>query len=245
MLKKIIKSSEFITFSIIVLLSLVIGFINPAFFSLATLFDVLRASIVLSIMAFGLLLVIIAGGIDISFVAFSALAAYGTHMFLLSRGYQGGIFLYYLIACTIGLLAGLLSGWIITRFNLPIFDVSLAMMTMWYGFIRFFIGSTKNFKLPEGAVGYYSKFLVTVERPLCGRGRAAPIDFVCVDYRCADSLPAEIHHPGARHLCHGRQPRGGHPLGFQRQTNIDGGCWYPGRAFSLCRGDAQLLEPPF
>lgn len=168
MLKKIVKSSEFVTFTIIVLLSLIIGIINPAFFSLATVFDVLRASIVVSIMAFGLLLVIIAGGIDISFVAFAALASYGTHMFLLSRGYNGGIFLYYAIACVIGLGAGLLSGLIVTRFNLPIFDVSLAMMTMWYGFIRFFIGSTKNFKLPEGAVGYYSRFLVTVRDPFVG-----------------------------------------------------------------------------
>jgi simple sugar transport system permease protein len=181
MLKKIIKSSEFITFSIIVLLSLVIGLINPAFFSLATLFDVLRASIVVNIMAFGLLLVIIAGGIDISFVAFAALAAYGTHMFLLSRDYQGGIYLYYLIACAIGLAAGLFSGWIITRFNLPIFNVSLAMTTMWYGFIRFFIGSTKNFKLPEGAIGYYSKFLVKVKDPFVGEaGLHQAILFVLV-----------------------------------------------------------------
>lgn len=168
MLNKFIKSSEFITFSIIVLLSLIIGFINPSFFSLSTVFDVLRASIVVSIMAFGVLLVIIAGGVDISFVAFAALGAYGTHMFLLSQNYQGGIWLYFLLACSIGLLAGLFSGWLITRFNLLIFDVSLATMTMWYGFIRFFIGSTKNFELPAGAVGYYSNFIIKVKDPFVG-----------------------------------------------------------------------------
>ncbi|HAF62215.1 MAG TPA: sugar ABC transporter permease [Anaerolineaceae bacterium] len=168
MLKKTIKSNEFITFSIIVLLSLIIGIINPAFFSLATVFDVLRASIVPSIMAFGLLLVIIAGGVDISFVAFAALGAYGTHMLLLHYGYQGGILLYYIIACAIGLLAGSLSGFIITRFDVPMFDVSLATFTLWYGFIRFFIGSAKNFQIPEGAVGYYAKFITTVKDPFVG-----------------------------------------------------------------------------
>ncbi|MCJ7519367.1 MAG: ABC transporter permease [Anaerolineaceae bacterium] len=168
MFNKIVKSSEFITFMIIVILSLIIGYINPAFFSLATIFDVLRASIVISIMAFGVLLVIIAGGVDISFVAISALAAYGTHMFLLARGYQGGILVYYIIACTIGLVAGLLNGLIISSFDTPIFNVSLATMTMWYGFIRFFIGSTKSFKLPEGAIGYYANFIAKVKDPFVG-----------------------------------------------------------------------------
>jgi len=143
MLKKIIKSNEFITFAVIVFLSLVIGSVNPAFFSLATVFDILRSSIVFSIMAFGVLLVIISGDVDISFVAMAALGAYATHTFLLDKGYDGGILLYYLIACPIGMAAGLLNGILVTRFQLPVFNVSLATYTMWYGFIRFFIGSKR------------------------------------------------------------------------------------------------------
>jgi simple sugar transport system permease protein len=169
MLSKIAKSNEFITFVIIVVLSIIIGFFNPAFFSLATIFDVLRASIVYSILAFGVLLIIISGGVDISFVAISALAAYSTHILLLRLGYQGGILLYYLIGCSIGLLAGLFSGFIITRFNLPVFDVSIAMSTLWYGFSRFFIGSNKNFNLPQGTVRYYADFIIKVKDPFVGQ----------------------------------------------------------------------------
>ena len=168
MVKKLLKSNEFITFAVIVLLSGVIGAINPAFFSLATVFDILRASIVFSIMAFGVLLVIIAGDVDISFVAMAALAAYATHTFLLSRGYEGGILLYYLIACPIGMAAGLLNGLLVTKFNLPVFNVSLATYTMWYGFIRFFIGSKRSFSLPAGAANFYSQFLVKVKDPFVG-----------------------------------------------------------------------------
>ena len=102
MLRKIFETTEFITFAIILILSIIIGSINPAFYSWGMLFDILRASIVFSIMAFGLLPVIIAGGVDISFVAIAALSSYATHMFLLHIGYQGGILLYYLIACAIG-----------------------------------------------------------------------------------------------------------------------------------------------
>lgn len=168
MLNKFIKSSEFIIFLILVALSLVVGLINPAFFSISTVFDILRSSIVFFIMAFGLLPIVIAGGIDISFVAIAAVTSYSTHMFLLNRGYQGGILLYYIIACTMGLLAGLLNGFLVTRFKLPVFDVSLAAFTMWYGFTLFFVGATANFDLPAGTVGYYGKFIITAQDPLVG-----------------------------------------------------------------------------
>ena len=64
----------------------------------------------------------------------------------------------------IAVWASLARGSIVVR----AFWAVLLLMTMWYGFIRFFIGSTKNFKLPEGAVGYYSRFLVTVRDPFVG-----------------------------------------------------------------------------
>ncbi len=168
MLNKIIKSNEFIVFLILVSLSLVIGLVNPAFFSISTLFDVLRASVVYFIMAFGLLPIIISGGIDISFVAIAAVTSYSTHMLLLNLGYQGGIGLYYLIACSMGLLAGLLNGFLVTQFKLPVFDVSLATFTMWYGFTLFFVGATANFDLPPGTVGYYANFIVTAQDPIVG-----------------------------------------------------------------------------
>jgi simple sugar transport system permease protein len=133
------------------------------------LFDTLRASIVYFIMAFGLLPIIIAGGVDISFVAIAAVASYATHMFLISRGYQGGILLYFVLATVIGLIAGLLNAFLVSRFKLPIFDVSLATFTMWYGFNLFFIGATANFDLPEPTVGYYENFLIVANDPIVGQ----------------------------------------------------------------------------
>lgn len=181
MLRKTVETTEFVTFAIIILLSVVIGSINPAFYSWAMLFDILRAAIVTSIMAFGLLPVIIAGGVDISFVAIAALSSYATHMFLLNAGYQGGIWLYFLIACPIGIAAGLLNGILVTRFNLLVFDVSLAMFTMWYGFIRFFIGSQRSFTIPAGSADFYSKFMITVQNPFVGvSGLHVSVFFVLV-----------------------------------------------------------------
>lgn len=169
MLNKLIRTNEFAIFVILVVLSIVVGSINPAFFSISTLFDTLRASIVYFIMAFGVLPIIIAGGVDISFVAIAAMTAYTTHAILLKLGYEGGVWLYFLIAGILGILAGLLNGFLVTRFKLVIFDVSLAAYTMWYGFTLFFVGATANFELPEGAVGYYADFLVTAQDPIVGQ----------------------------------------------------------------------------
>lgn len=167
-LKRLLRSNEFVIFLILLVLSLAIGIINPAFFTVSTLFDTLRSSIVFLILAYGLLPIVIAGGIDISFVAIAATTSYATHMFLLNQGYDGGVLIYYLIAGVAGIFAGLLNAFLVTRFKLPIFDVSLAMFTMWYGFNLFFVGATANFSLPKGAVGFYNIFILTAQDPNVG-----------------------------------------------------------------------------
>lgn len=155
-------------FLILVSLSAIVGSINPAFFSISTIFDTLRASIVYFIMAFGLLPIVIMGGVDISFVAIAAVTSYAAHMVFLGKDFQGSIVVYFLIACSLGIFMGLLNAFLVTYFKLPIFDVSLATYTMWYGFNLFFIGATANFDMPKGAIGYYSNFLITAKDPIVG-----------------------------------------------------------------------------
>ena len=168
MIKKLINTSEFVVLLTLIGLYVIVGLINPVFFSISTIFDTLRASTVYFFLAFGLLPIIISGGVDISFVAVAAVSSYAAQMFLVSRGYDGGIWAYFIISCAIGILMGLLIWFLVTRFNLPIFSVSLALFTMWYGFALFFIGAQNNFQLPASAVGYYEKNLMTVKLPTGG-----------------------------------------------------------------------------
>ena len=64
------------TFLLIVLVVLTVGLINPAFFQLAVLFDIIRACTVLGLFALGVMIVLAAGGIDVSFAAIAALTMY-------------------------------------------------------------------------------------------------------------------------------------------------------------------------
>jgi len=168
MLKKIFSSYEFLLFCLLILFSVIIGLINPAFFSVGTLFDVIRIQTINLILALGLLSVIILGGVDISFVAIAALSSFPIHMFLFNRGYEGGIWLYFLLAVIVGGLTGCFIAFLLTRFKLGIFDLSLGMNTLLYGFITFFVGSLANPYLPEGMVGWNKKYVVTVQNTAVG-----------------------------------------------------------------------------
>ncbi len=59
-------------------LCLIIGLSNPVFFTVGNLFDLLRSSIVMGIFAMGVLIVIVSGGIDVSFTAIAVFALYAT-----------------------------------------------------------------------------------------------------------------------------------------------------------------------
>jgi simple sugar transport system permease protein len=163
MKKSIFKTYEFFLVLLLTAIIIAIGLINPAFFSIGTIFDVIRIQEVFILMAFGLLPVVILGGVDISFVAIGALATFPVHTFLTNIGYEGGIWIYYVLGIIIGILAGLLIGWLISTFKLGIFDLSLGMNTMIYGFVLFFIGSVVSFDLPKGVVGWNQKWLITVD----------------------------------------------------------------------------------
>lgn len=162
-MSKLIKSYEFFLFILLILVSLIIGLINPAFFSWGTLFDVIRIQTVMMVMALGLLPVFIFGGIDVSFVAIGALATYPLHLYLLEHDYTGGAWLYFVVAILVGLIVGLFESFLVNNFKLQIFDMSLGVNMMIYGAILFFVGSFDNYTMTPALLGWNSKFLVTVK----------------------------------------------------------------------------------
>ena len=76
MSRSIFRRTETILAITIVVLCTYISIVNPVFFSIGSLFDLLRSSSVMGIFAMGVLLVIISGGIDVSFTAVAVFAQY-------------------------------------------------------------------------------------------------------------------------------------------------------------------------
>lgn len=163
MKKNFFKSYEFYLIVLLTAVVLIIGLINPAFLSVGTLFDVIRIQTVNMLLALGLLPVVLLGGVDVSFVAIAAVTTFPIHMWLLKIGYTGGVWAYLALGLPLGLAIGLTIGFVLHRFKIGIFDLSLGMNSMIYGFILFFVSSFQSADMSTGLVGWNSIALITVD----------------------------------------------------------------------------------
>ncbi|HSV32056.1 MAG TPA: ABC transporter permease [Atribacteraceae bacterium] len=161
-----LKKYEFYIALIVLGLCLVIGSINPAFFTLPNFFDILRSSVVMMIFAMGVLMVLVSGGIDISFTAIAAFCMYVTAQFLNNIGYEGSIALAFLLSAILGLFLGLINAVLISTFRLPTLIVTLGTANMFRGFLLAFIGTRIVVRLPPGMIDFarWQIFQTTTER---------------------------------------------------------------------------------
>lgn len=112
-------------FALLLVLSLVVLLLNPNFGKLANLVNILRQGALLYILAIGMTLVILTGGIDLSIGAVLALSSC---VAAIAMKNGAPIAVGMLIALGIGLVCGLLSGLLVTYVNIPPFITTFAMM---------------------------------------------------------------------------------------------------------------------
>ncbi len=114
-------------FLFIVLIMLLLGMRNPKFFSIENLDDMLKSTAILSILALGMLLVMVTQGIDLSIASNMALSGMLTS--ILVRDYPN---ILTIIPVTVGLLVGavngFLNGLLITKGRILPIIVTLGMM---------------------------------------------------------------------------------------------------------------------
>ncbi|MET8990235.1 ABC transporter permease [Nonomuraea wenchangensis] len=148
----------------IVLVLVIVGMsiANPAFFTLPTAFSILRSSIVPLIMALGVLMVIISGGIDVSFAAIAVFAAYTTVTVFggdpLGLGLAGA----FAAALLIGAGLGSVNGFLISRFRLPTLIVTLGTQGVFNGILLAYVGSRYIANLPEPMAAISTTNLIEV-----------------------------------------------------------------------------------
>lgn len=165
MLKRYLKTNEFLVALIIIALCIVIGAINPIFFTLQNLFDLLRSATVMGVFAMGAFITIISGGVDVSFTAIGISAMYMTVKYLLAINYEGSVVLAFVIAAILGLIMGLINGAIIAFFKLPTLIATLGTQSLYHGFLLFFIGSKYINNVPTGMLNFSRSNLVTTTTP--------------------------------------------------------------------------------
>ncbi|MEX2442699.1 MAG: ABC transporter permease [Alkalispirochaeta sp.] len=110
-----------------VLVCLVMWALTPHFLTPTNLLNVVRQSSIIGVMAVGVTFVILSGGIDLSVgsvMAVSGMIAAGT----MQNG--GGIFLGIVVALGVGIAAGLVNGFLVTKGGITPFVVTLGMMSI-------------------------------------------------------------------------------------------------------------------
>lgn len=134
-------NNEGLLVAIIVLVVIAMTIASPAFFTASTFFALVRSSMVPLIFALAVLLVMISGGIDVSFPAIAIFAAYTTIKLSVDGGWTIPIVGVFALAMLIGAALGLVNGFVIARFRLPTLIVTLGTQSLFKGVLVSYIGS--------------------------------------------------------------------------------------------------------
>lgn len=157
------KNNEGVLALVLIVLIIGMSIANPVFFSLPTAFSILRSAIVPMIFALGVLLVIISGGIDMSFAAIAVFAAYATIKAQLAGDFDLGLLGSFALALVIGAVLGSINGYLIARFRLPTMIVTLGTRGIFTGALLTYVGSRYIADLPSGMASISTTNLVGVE----------------------------------------------------------------------------------
>jgi len=124
------------------------GLFAPSFLTLPNLFDLLNASAVNIIFGVGLLVVLIAGGIDISFAVAASVVQYLTAITLVPLG-GGNWAVGLLLAGGFGVLLGCVNAFFIHRFRIVSIVVTIATFNLFFGLLMFWSGGVSIYDLPD------------------------------------------------------------------------------------------------
>ena len=148
LIQKLARSNEFIVFGVLVALSMVIQVRSGQFFTANNLVDIANAMVVPGLFAVGAFLVIVSGGIDVSFPALASLAVYATTRLLVDSGFSGGILIPFAIAMVLGAVLGAFNGLFTSRLAVPTLIITLGTANVFSGVMQGALGSVQIPKIP-------------------------------------------------------------------------------------------------
>ncbi|MFC3127668.1 ABC transporter permease [Pseudoroseomonas globiformis] len=159
------RHPELMVAAVLVLAVLVIGTVNPAFWQASNIFSLLRASVITGILALAVLLVMLSGGIDVSFPAFAIAAMYLTVRAMIGWGFDG-VWLPFAMATCIGIGLGLVNAFFVHYLRMIPLIVTLGTGTAVRGFILGVVGTSQiNIdQMPPLLINFARQDLFTVQQ---------------------------------------------------------------------------------
>lgn len=141
-------TTEFALLVVMVLLCIGLSFGTDRFLTVSNAFDVLNVSAVNIIFAVGLLVVLISGGIDISFAVAASVVQYVTVLALSALG--GGNWAEgFIIAGIVGIGLGSINAFLIYRLQIISIVATISTFNIFFGLLMFFTKGVSIYNLPD------------------------------------------------------------------------------------------------
>ncbi len=132
---------------VIAVLFVVLSVATKSFFSLQNFLDLLTSYAFSGMLAAGLVVVLVAGGLDISFTATASIAQY---LAVAAVGqYNLGWAALFAIALGVGTALGLVNALLVTGLRIASIIVTIAMLNVYYGVLMFLSGGNPINTLPD------------------------------------------------------------------------------------------------
>ena len=131
MKKTFLRSHEFVLLLILIAFSVLVNAVSRSFFTAENLFDILKSSSIMGTMAIGVFVVMLSGGIDLSFPAIATVSMYVAVRVL--QLFNGNLVLAFLLASLLGAALGCINAFLIYRFKIPTMIVTLGTASIFHG----------------------------------------------------------------------------------------------------------------
>ncbi len=151
------------TLILIVLVSVIVGAISPEFWQISNIFDMARASVVTGMFGLGFLMILAAGGIDMSFTAIAALVMYWLTTAVAVYMPSMPMPLILLMAAAGGTLLGVCNGLLVHYLRAPALIVTIGTQYVIRGFLLTFIGTELFVNVPTSIESFGKYELWRVE----------------------------------------------------------------------------------
>ncbi|HTJ93444.1 MAG TPA: ABC transporter permease [Pararobbsia sp.] len=146
---RLTRNPELFTLALLVIVCIGVGVINPRFFQIATVFDLLHSATTTGIFACGALVVLASGGIDVSFTAIAALVMYSITKAVFAWWPDMPFALILILGAVGGLLLGLINGAVVHRLRAPSLIVTIGTQYLYRGILLTFVGTSFFMNIPH------------------------------------------------------------------------------------------------
>ncbi len=163
-LYRLVRRSELYLGGVIVVVGIVIAALNPGFLSPSNLLNLLATNTFFGILALGEVVVLISGGIDVSFTAVATVAQYVMGV-MLASGLVKSVFVAFLIPIPIGVALGAINALIIRASRVHPVIVTIATLNVFYGILIFVTGGTWIYSFPPGFMSFSTAQLFSAVDP--------------------------------------------------------------------------------